>query len=153
MKSRGTFSTARLATGFTLVELMLVMALVLIIGIFTSGVGVSYYQSQVLNETADNLASNLRHAQGYALSGKNNQAFGVYIHEDSYVMFEGQSYESRIVAEDMVFPISASITISGPVEVVFSELTGTPDTTETIYLSLGNREKQIDILSSGYIDK
>jgi prepilin-type N-terminal cleavage/methylation domain-containing protein len=153
MKSPGTFSTSRLINGFTLVELMLVMALVLIVGIFTSGVGVSYYRSQVLNETADNLVSSLRHAQGYALSGKDNSAFGVYIHEDSYVMFEGQDYESRVEEEDMVFPISANITMSGPVEIVFSELTGTPNVTETIYLTLGSREKQIDILPSGYIDK
>lgn len=153
MKLLGTYNTDTSLAGFTLVELLLVMAMVIIIGTFTSSVGVSYYQSQILHETTDNVLSTLRQAQGYAMSGKNNHAFGVFIQEDSYVLFEGQDYASRLSDEDMVFPINSSLTIYGPSEIVFSELTGVANVAGTLYISFGNRETQINVLPSGYIEK
>lgn len=153
MKLPETYSTYSLVSGFTLVELMLVMALVMIIGVFTSSVGVSYYQSQILNETTDNLVSTLRQAQALAMSGENNHAFGVFFAEDSYIMFEGQDYESRLIDQDVVFPISSNVIMSGPSEIIFSELTGSASVADTLYISLGSKEKQVNILASGYIDK
>ena len=79
MKLLGTYNTYTPVSGFTLFELMLVMTMVVIIGVFTSSIGVSYYQSQILNETTDNLVSTLRQAQGLSMSGKNNHTFGVFI--------------------------------------------------------------------------
>jgi len=153
MKLPVTYNTYTPVSGFTLFELMLVMAMVVIIGVFTSSIGVSYYQSQILNETTDNLVSTLRQVQGLAMSGKNNHAFGVFIDEGSYTMFEGQNYESRLIDQDLVFPINSNITISGPSEIIFSELTGNANVTDTLYISLGNKEQQVNILSTGYIDK
>src|SRR3989344_3344755 len=135
MKLPVTYNTYTPVSGFTLFELMLVMAMVVIIGVFTSSIGVSYYQSQILNETTDNLVSTLRQVQGLAMSGKNNHAFGVFIDQD------------------LVFPINSNITISGPSEIIFSELTGNANVTDTLYISLGNKEQQVNILSTGYIDK
>lgn len=153
MKLLGTYNKHTPGSGFTLFELMLVMSIVIIISLFTSSVGVSYYQSQILNETTDNLVSTLRQAQGRAMSGEGNHAFGVFIGDGSYVMFEGQSYESRIIDEDVLFPISSNITIFGPREIIFSELNGNANVADTIYLSLGSKEKQVNILASGYIEK
>lgn len=153
MKLPETSSKRKSVSGFTLIELMLVMGLILIIGLLTSSVGISYYQSQILSETTDTLVSVLRQAQGLAQSGKNNSAFGVFISEDSYVMFEGSDYVSRLSDLDLVFSVSPNITMSGPSEIIFSELTGIPNVAETLYVSLGNKEKQVDILATGYIDK
>jgi len=153
MKLPETYSRQRSVSGFTLFELMLVMAMVIIIGVFTSSIGIAYYQSQILNETTDNLVSTLRQAQGSAQSGKNNHAFGVFIDEDSYVLFEGQDYLSRIIDQDVVFPINSNVTISGPSEIIFTELTGNANVSDTLYISLGTKEKQISILDTGYIDK
>jgi prepilin-type N-terminal cleavage/methylation domain-containing protein len=153
MKLPETYRSNISSLGFTLVELLLVMALVLIVGMVTSSIGISYYQSQILTETTDNFTSVLRQAQGYAMSGKNNSAFGIFVAEDSYVLFEGQDYESRLSNEDMIFPINSYINISGPSEIIFSPFTGTSNVVDTVYISFGSRAKQVEILSSGYIDK
>src|SRR3990167_2427534 len=109
MKLPETYSRHRSVSGFTLFELMLVMAMVIIIGVF--------------------------------------------IDEDSYVLFEGQDYLSRIIDQDVVFPINSNVTISGPSEIIFTELTGNANVSDNLYISLGTKEKQISILDTGYIDK
>lgn len=153
MKSPETYSQVGSTSGFTLVELLLVIALVVIIGLFTSSVGISYYQSELLSEASDNIVSTLRQAQGLAMSGKNASSYGVYFGEDSYVLFEGSYYETREIEEDMVFPLNSNLVITGPREVVFSALTGRASVVDTLLISLGNKEKQVDILPSGFIDK
>lgn len=139
--------------GFTLVEVMLVMALTFVVGVFVSPVGVSFYKSQLLNETSDGLVSALREAQSLSMSGKDNQAFGIYMGEGEYVVFTGDTYASRIVSEDLVFPFATSVSITGPSEVTFSKLTGEPSYEGALIVSLGDKERRIEILGSGNIDR
>ena len=139
--------------GFTLIELMLVIALMTTIGVFASAIGISFYQSQLLHETSDGLVSALRQAQGYAFSGRHDSAFGVSIEEGAYILFEGDSYAARVVSEDVVFHMASTISVSGPSEIVFSEILGVPSDIGIFSISLGTKETQFEILPSGNIDR
>lgn len=139
--------------GFTFIELMLVIALITIIGVFIAPIGLSYYQSQLLNETSDGLVSALRQAESFAYTGRHNHAFGVFITADTYTVFEGDTYASRITSEDMVFPIASTVTVSGLQEIVFSEMSGTPRATGMVTVVSGNKMSQIVVLPSGIIER
>lgn len=139
--------------GFTFIELMLVIALVTIIGVFITPIGLSYYHSQLLNETSDGLVSALRQAQSFAYTGRHNHAFGVFVTADAYTVFEGDTYASRITSEDMIFPIASTVTVTGLQEIVFSEMNGTPRTTGIITVVSGNKMSEINILPSGNIEQ
>lgn len=137
---------------FTLIELLLVIAIIAIVGLFTSPIGISFYQSQLLNETSSGLLSALRQAQSFSVSGKHDNPFGVYISQDSYVIFEGDSYLSRIESEDQVFMKVSGVDISGSNEIVFSEITGEPSFVGTLFISSGNKQAQIEVRESGNIE-
>ncbi|MFZ2252829.1 MAG: hypothetical protein WAW13_01490 [Minisyncoccia bacterium] len=139
--------------GFTLIELLLVIALMTTIGIFASAIGISFYQSQLLHETSDGLVSTLRQAQNYAISGRHDSAFGVALQEDAYILFEGDSYNTRVVSEDMIFHMASTISVSGPNEIVFSLIQGAPSNTGIFSISLGTKETHFEIMASGNIDR
>lgn len=147
------FLERKAVRGFTLTELLLVIGIMLIIAIFTSPIGISFYQTQLLNETSDGLTSALRSAQSFARSGKHNHSFGVRILSDSYVLFEGDSYASRVVGEDDIFHISGTVVLSGIDEIVFSALDGKPNVVGIISISSGSRGREIEILTSGNIER
>ena len=139
--------------GFTLIELMLVIALMATIGIFASAIGISFYQSQLLHETSDGVVSALRQAQSLALSGKHDSAFGVSIQEGAYVLFEGNDYATRVVSEDVVFHMPLAVSVTGLQEIMFSEMFGVPSETGVFSITLGTKETQFEIMASGNIDR
>lgn len=138
---------------FTLIEVTLVTALIFILSSFVSPIGISFYHSQVAKETADGLVSALRQAQSFSVSGKYDSSFGVYIGSQEYVLFRGSSYASREAVEDVSFPISNTVEVSGPSEITFSVFNGVPSATGTINISMNTKEESIEVYSSGYVDR
>ena len=53
------FKKYRNTAGFTLVEMILVLAIMLTIGVFVSPIGISFYRSQQLNEVYDGLTAHV----------------------------------------------------------------------------------------------
>jgi len=130
-----------------------VIALMFIVGVFVAPIGVSFYHTQLLNEVSDGLVSALRQAQSFALTGKSVSAYGVRVQDNRFVMFIGDSYNSRIIEEDTVGPAVPSVSISGPEEIVFERFTGEPSTAGTYHITLGDRERQVFVLSSGNVSR
>lgn len=139
--------------GFTLLELLLVVGAAILIGALTVPIGVHFFQSQTLDETASSILSTLRRAQNQAIYQKNDNSFGIKFLAGSYVLFQGDSYESRIQSEDESFSLPGGITTSGIDEVVFAKLTGIPNTTGTLTITLGNDSQTLDINAQGKIER
>src|SRR5258708_5524982 len=80
--------------GFTLIELIIVVAMTTILGI----IAVPFYsrfllQNEVAN-TADQLSAELHKAQTYAMSGKQNSNWGVSYSANQITLFQGNSADS-----------------------------------------------------------
>lgn len=129
--------------GFTLIEIMLVIALMIIIG----GISVPVYQSfQVKNDldvTAYTTAQTLRRAQALSQAGEGDSAWGVHIESGKVTLFKGGSFALRDVSMDESFEISESITTAGVQEIVYSKLTGEPQSIGNITFGTTNGEMQI----------
>jgi type II secretory pathway pseudopilin PulG len=143
----------RTVKGFTLVELLLSVALIFIIAALTFPVGTSFYRSQMLREATDGVLGGLRRAQQFAHTGKDDTAFGVYLTSGSYTIFEGDSYAARNVAEDEVHQVSTAVEFSGLSEVVFSELEGIPSTSGAITLTVDDYVTSIEVSPIGYVTR
>ena len=152
MNLQAVFQDNMLRKGFTLIEVTLVVSLMLIVSIVSFPLGISFYNLQTLNETTDNVEQALKRAQTFATAGKHDSAFGVRLLENEYVIFEGDSYLTRVQSEDEVFPTLSSVTFSGLDEVVFSKLHGEPSSVGVVNMSLGGNEQQIEITSLGNIE-
>jgi Tfp pilus assembly protein FimT len=140
-------------SGFTLVELLLIIALILIISLTS----VSFYsrfiiQSAVL-DTQDQLAESLQKAQIYSMTGKQNTPWGVNYSLNAITLFQGSDYYTRNIAFDEKFNINSNITVSGISQIYFNRLIGTPSTTALISINGNNISKTINVNAQGAINK
>ncbi|MCA9364015.1 prepilin-type N-terminal cleavage/methylation domain-containing protein [Candidatus Kaiserbacteria bacterium] len=121
--------------GFTLIELLLSVALIAAIG----GIGAPVYQSfQVRNDldvAAVTLAQTLRRAQLLSQAVDGSSTWGVSVTSGSITLFRGADYASRDVGYDEVSGVPLTITPSGVSEIVYTTITGEPQTTGTITLT------------------
>ena len=121
---------------FTLIELLIVIALILILGAMSSPF-LSRFIVQTNYETSvDKVVSTLRKAQTYAMNNKNNTVWGVCYTANKIRLYQG-SCTSPTFSED--FEIASTITISGINDTVlattFSRLRGEPSQALTITIS------------------
>ncbi len=141
--------------GFTLIELIIVVGLVIMLSSLTLPVGFNFFQESTLRDQARNLESSLRKAQAVAISGRGDANAGIKIAENSYIIFEGSSYENRRSSLDIIIPFSISISPGGNDEIVFEKTTGKlflPTEEALITLTFGTHVREISINSQGKIE-
>jgi prepilin-type N-terminal cleavage/methylation domain-containing protein len=137
--------------GFTFVEFLLVMTIIVVLLALTIPLGISFYQSQQLNITAEEIIQALRRAQLKSMS-QSEHSFGVYLgsgQSGQYVLFRGNSYASR--DDEEIFDIPDDISFSGLSEVVFSKLNGIPSVSDDIILINDSNTGVININEAGRI--
>lgn len=141
-------------SGFTLMELIIVIALVGILAILA----IPFYQSLQLkadlNQVGEKLASDLRRQQTYAASGKGASAWGARFNTDSYTLFKGASFVLRDPTADEVVNLPKSVYLSFPMtELFFSNPTGGTLSPGQLTLTnlVNNQTLTINIFSQGLV--
>lgn len=131
--------------GFTLIEIILVISLVLIVSAATIPSYSKFINGRKLQSAKNKLIENIRYTRELAESGKSNSNFGVYFQADRYVLYQGDSYGNRDSSQDQIFELSKNIELSNLNEVNFEKGRGTPSTTGTLRVTNTANEKFKDI--------
>ena len=139
--------------GFTLPEVLLVVAAAAAVDMLTVPVGLRFFQSQTLDEATADIVLALRQARSQAVTQKNDSAFGVKFLASSFVVFQGGSYASRVPSEDETHPLPSGASVGGPDEVVFAKLTGIPDAAGTITVGAGGDVFGVGINAQGNVER
>jgi prepilin-type N-terminal cleavage/methylation domain-containing protein len=138
--------------GFTLLEILIVVGISLILFYLIIPVGLDFYKSQQIDNETRIMVQTLKRAQSKAMAAESDSKFGVYINNDNYILFRGDSYASRNSQYDEVFDLSGSITIEdSPKEIVFSKVEGTPSFAGGIVFNGGNQTRKVLINKFGVI--
>ncbi len=150
--------------GFTLIEVLLVVGITGIITVFSGLNLIGFQRRTTLRTSADELISNLRKVQSLSVAAKDNLSYGVHIEQDYYEIFSGSSYVPGD-SENIKVALSPNVEIlnvglSPDNSVVFEKLSGYPDYTGSLDISLGtevitvtiNSEGVINVLESGTIE-
>lgn len=120
--------------GYTLIEMLLSVAILSLL----TGISLPVYESFVrrndLDLTAQSVVSSIRRAGTYAEAVHGDSTWGVRFLATEVTLFKGASYVARDSNYDESLPLPPSIGISGVSEIVFSKLSGTPNTSGTITL-------------------
>ena len=121
--------TSRRGEGFTLIEVLLVLAVISMIVGATLFFDVNGYRGDSFRAERNNLVVALQSARADALNNVNQHKHGVAINPagyKGYVIFEGDTYASSDVTSRKDIPASYPVTldVSSPSEVVFSQLSG-----------------------------
>lgn len=136
-------------SGFTFVELILVISIVLVVGAFSSVYFSNFLNKNAVSNARDSLMGQLRKAQMYSMVGRENTGWGVALSGSNLVLFAGNTYATRNTAFDETTRINSSVSFSGFSEIDFFRLTGSPSATGTIGISNVNSSKSLNVNSEG----
>ncbi|MBI4252911.1 type II secretion system protein [Candidatus Uhrbacteria bacterium] len=138
--------------GFTIIELLLSVALVGALAIFSFPVYQSFQSRSDGENAAVIVAQTMRRAQALSHAMDGDMSWGVKIQGGSIVLFKGETYASRDTTTDEVFDMPSDITPSGANEIVFEKFSGLPQSTGTVTLTSNTNEtRNITINAQGTI--
>lgn len=105
----------RLQIGFTIVELVIVVSIVLILATLSAASLPSLQSSTSINSAVDELNPELRQQQMKAIQGdtegrSTNDNYGIHFDATQYVLYHGVSYDPTDV-DNIVIPIKNNIQI------------------------------------------
>ncbi len=146
--------------GFTLVELLVVIAMLAVLFLVTSPAYESVLVKYQLVTNASDLRELLRTAQGLAMASREDSAYGVHFlpgKGGGYVLFKGESYATRDLAyEELSTTLPRTLTLVSSVagdEIVFSTLVGsTEDAGEVTINSTIGDSRAISVNAAGMVD-
>ncbi len=139
------------ARGFTLLEVLLAVALMGMIAAFSSPLFLSLQSRSSLNSALSAAAPALRRAQALAQGSHGDSPWGVYAQQGRLTVFQGQSYAERNAALDEVIELSPAILASGLTEAVFAKFSGLPHAEGVLTLSDHGQSATVAITAQGAI--
>lgn len=149
----------KLTPGFTLLEILMVVA---IMGILVTIIITSFStlnKAQALDKSARQGASILNQARMLTLSSKEDSVYGVHFESSEITLFKGGSYSSND-PDNIISPLNSIVSITninlsgGGVDVIFGRLTGNTNTPGTVTFSLDSSTatKTISVSGTGLIE-
>ncbi len=149
-KSLGRFFR-RGQSGFTLVELLLVIAIMLALAVAAAPLYGNIHPSTQLNDNIAQIIQTTRIARERSFSRFNNSSHGVYFEinpsgDDKLILYQGNSYALRDAGYDREVPLSSSLSLSTTLpgnEIHFSKGFGIPNATGTVTLTHETRGARI----------
>ncbi len=136
-------------SGFTLIELILVVAIVSTLAVATAPFVSRFSAVNNLEVATDKTVSTFRKAQQYAMDNKNDTTWGVCKTGNNLRLFSG-TCASPTLSED--FDLS-SVTTSGFTQITFTNKRGEPSGTVSITLSNSVGTKTVTMNSGGGMDR
>lgn len=139
---------------FTLIEILLVVIILAVLAGSAIPVSINFYKTQQLDTNVKGVVQTLRRAQLKAMSIESDSIFGVYLTDDNYVLFKGNSFVARDISYDEVFDLPQIITVSGIQEIAFSKFEGVPTggLTGDVILNSDGDSRTININEIGRIN-
>src|SRR5580692_427190 len=101
--------------GFTLIEIIVVMAIFLITAGFALVVSMDSYRTYNFREQQNLVVGLLEKARSESMENINQQPHGIYINQNpaEYVLFQGLNYAARDTTQDIIFPGNGSYSLGG----------------------------------------
>ncbi|MFA5840870.1 MAG: prepilin-type N-terminal cleavage/methylation domain-containing protein [Candidatus Paceibacterota bacterium] len=145
--------------GITVVELLVVLAVLGIIIAVALPQFAKIRENQVLKSTVEEVTSSLNKAQSQTLSSVGSSSYGVHFQSDKVIIFKGIVFSAVDLSNETIdIIIPASITdvtlggVSGSTgDVYFNRLSGAPNQTGTITVSTTSYSKIITISATGIV--
>lgn len=146
-----TFNSRPRRAGFTLIELIIVVAIISMLGSFVSFAIISFLGQNNLKNTTEQLASTLKTAQQQSMAGKNNSSWGVRISSGNIILFSGSSYASRNPAFDVTYTVPPTISIPST-DIVFEKITGNTNSSYILAITGQNDSSTVIVNQLGTVD-
>lgn len=138
-------------SGFSLFELLVVMALISILGALSSPFLSRFFSRNILEDSSQKFVKTLRKAQNYAFAGKEGSTWGVHYSRGEVILFKGSFY-GQDHTFDETYDLPSSINVSGWSDVIFSKIRGQPSTELTLIITANTGSNTITLNQEGMVD-
>ena len=140
--------------GFTLIEMILVVAIIALLAGFGVPIYYSFLAKNDLEVAAGTTTQLLRRAQLNSQAMVGDSSWGVKVQNSGATLFKGTSYSAvRDTSGDEVFSFANNLIVSDLTEILFTKFTGVVSTVGTTTLTLPSGElKNITINSQGVVN-
>jgi prepilin-type N-terminal cleavage/methylation domain-containing protein len=141
--------------GFTLIELVIVLAIMLMLSAIVGTLSSNTLPKNQLQSESETIVENLRRAQALTIAGKQDQLWGVHLTSSTLTLFAGTSYATRDTQYDQVRSLPAGLSVSGLTDVVFEAITGETTNTGTTTLTADATSETVSITvnARGLVEK
>ncbi len=152
------------AEGFTMIEIMVVVALIVIVGVVSFLALQGRRGTSDLTNTTSRIAALLREAESRAMAQSMSVGWGVHFENGTstapfYALFSSSTYSAATRESYYALPVTLQYTTSSfasgaTKDIVFSQITGAPSASWNVTLSVvGNAAESstITIASSGLV--
>ncbi len=146
----------RESTGFTLIEILIAIVIILLLSSIVIGGFSRLTRSYVLEKEVGVVRTVLADARARTLSSKDDSAYGVHLQTNQVVLFKGATYSAGDPLNE-VFAIDSGVSLSsialtgGATNIVFERLSGKANATGTVTVLLAsdNSSAQVTIYTTG----
>ena len=142
----------KLNKGFTLLELLLSVAVISALAVLSPPVYRPFLKKNDLDIAAVPFAQPARRAQVLSQAVDSDTTWGVKAQSGSIVIFKGASFTSRDSSFDETFGVPTSIGVSGTTETVFTKFTGFPQAIGTMNVSTESDSRSVTINNKGMVN-
>lgn len=144
--------------GFTVVELLIVVALIIIMAVLAVPVYSNFQSTTQLNDETIQLVQTLRVARQRSLAGLNSYNHGVKLENDNYILYQGVSYQLRDGLYDRKIKLNNSLNLvwqlGNNLDDINFTSNGVANTTGTISINHAiNGTFTINLNSLGLVEK
>lgn len=139
--------------GFTLLEVLLSVALIGIISGVSMFLSHSFQTQSALDTAARSYGEFSRRAQIRSGGVENDTSWGVNISSSTITLFQGTVFALRESSFDETYVIPSNVTVSGVQEIIFTKVTSTPSPFGTTTFSNRKGESRaVFINQKGIVD-
>lgn len=121
--------------GFTLIEMVVVLAILLILFAIVGTIASGTLPKNQLNHEGGFVQETLRRAQALSVAGKQDTVWSVHFTSSTMTLFAGTDYATRDPQYDELHTFPDGLTASGLTDVTFTAPKGTPSTTGSVTLT------------------
>lgn len=121
--------------GYTLLEVLLSVAIILIMAGLSIPVFQSFQNRNDLGVATEILANNLWRAQIFSANSKEDSQWGIKTGNGKVILFKGNDYQNRDQIFDEIYETSTTLSFSGDQEIIFKKLSGEPDAPKSFILT------------------
>lgn len=146
----------RMHKGFTMVEIIIVIAILAIIATISVMAFVNMHKASTLRGATSDVYESFTRARELTLASENDTVYGVHLATSSVTRFAGGTYSAGS-ASNTVFTFGSIVSATGTLvmqnaNITFERLTGKPSATGTIYVRNGLSTSSVTIYGSGLIE-
>ncbi len=145
--------------GFTLTEVLIALAIILVLSAMTLPLLSNRPFSAQTDGARAEMVQIIRLARERSLAHFKNQAHGIKLLADGYVLFQGSDYATRQVDYDLPIKLSKGLTLSWQLtgsgqadEIDFFNYDAKPNRSGKIIISAGDTQSVINLNQTGIIE-